>query len=68
MHSASFAALFRANPSMETLLAVCKKIERLSYTIPGYKWMTVVPQLTSRICHQQENVTTLLAVRTILCC
>ncbi len=53
---------------METLLAVCKKIERLSYTIPGYKWMTVVPQLTSRICHQQENVTTLLAVRTILCC
>ncbi len=46
----------------ETLARLNKMIEKLRDSITGYKWMTVIPQLTSRICHKEPEVYRLLSV------
>jgi hypothetical protein len=38
-------------------------MESLRDTMSGYKWITALPQLASRICHQNAAVHTILIVR-----
>ncbi len=57
----------RLKPNAETLAQLNGKIEKLRDSITGYKWMTVIPQLTSRICHKEPAVYQLLSVRQRAC-
>jgi hypothetical protein len=51
---------------METLAELTKKIERLRDNMTGCKWMAVLPQLISRICHKEQSVHLILSVRVSL--